>query len=65
MAHTVEVTTRVKSVNLKKHEATLEFPNGKTKTFLVRPDVKLSATDVGREVVIRATEGVAVRVEKS
>ncbi len=64
MAHTVQVTTRVQSVDLKKHEATLEFPNGKTKTFLVRGDVKLSEADVGREVVIQATEGVAIRVEK-
>ena len=64
MADTVEVTARVKSVDLNNHKATLEFPNGTTKTVAVRPDVKLSSTDVGREIVIRATEAVAVRVEK-
>jgi len=64
MADTVEVTTRVKSVDLKNHKATLEFPDGSTKTVTVRPDVKLSSTDVGREVVIRTTEAVAVSVEK-
>ncbi len=64
MADTAELTTRVKSVDLKEHKATLEFPDGSTKTVAVRPNVKLSATDVGREVVIQVTQAVAVRVEK-
>jgi hypothetical protein len=64
MADTAEVTTRVKSVDLKQHKATLEFPDGSAKTVAVRPNVKLSATDVGREVVIQVTQAVAVRVEK-
>lgn len=64
MAETVEITTRVKAVDLKNHKATLEFPDGRTKAFAVRPDVKLSASDVGREVVIQITQAVAVRVEK-
>jgi hypothetical protein len=64
MADTVEVTARVKSVDLNNHKATLEFPDGSTRTVSVRPDVKLSSTDVGREVVIRTTEAVAVSVEK-
>jgi hypothetical protein len=64
MADTVEVTARVKSVDLKHHKATLQFPDGDTKTVTVRPDVKLSSADVGREVVLRATEAVAIRVEK-
>ncbi len=64
MAETVEVTARVKSVDLKKRKATLEFPDGSTRTVSVRPDVKLSATDVGREVVIQATEAIALSVEK-
>jgi hypothetical protein len=61
---TVEVTTRVRAVDLKNHKATLEFPDGSTRTVAVRPDVKLSTTDIGREVVIRATQAVAIRVEK-
>jgi hypothetical protein len=64
MAGTAEVTTRVKSVDLEHHKATLLFPDGTTKTYAVRPDVKLSPADVGREVVIQATRSVAVRVEK-
>lgn len=64
MAETVEVTTKVKSVDLKNHKATLEFPDGSTKTVKVRRDVKISDADVGREVVIRATEALAILVEK-
>jgi hypothetical protein len=64
MADTVEVTTRVKSVDLNSHKATLEYPDGTTRTVSVRPDVKLSPEDVGREVVIRSTEAIALRVEK-
>jgi hypothetical protein len=61
---TVEITTRVRAVDLKNHKATLEFPDGSTRTVAVRPDVKLSTTDIGREVVIQATQAVAIRVEK-
>jgi hypothetical protein len=64
MADTTEVTARVKSVDLDKRKATLEFPDGTTRTVSVRPDVKLSSSDVGREIVFRATEAVAVSVEK-
>ena len=32
-ANTVELTAKVKSLNLKRHRATLEFPDGKSKTF--------------------------------
>ena len=64
MADTVEVTARVKSVDVEKRKATLEFPDGTTRTVTVRPDVKLASSDVGREIVFRATESVAVKVEK-
>jgi hypothetical protein len=64
MADTVDVTARVKSVDMKNRKATLEFPDGRTRTVSVRPDVQLSDTDVGREVVFQATESIAVKVEK-
>ncbi len=44
--------------------ATLQFPDGKAKTFVVRPDVDLTKANLGEEVVIRATEALAVVVEK-
>ena len=64
MAGTVQVTAKVKAINLKHHKATLLFPDGKSKTFAVRPDVDLTQRSVGEEVVIRVTEAVALSVDK-
>lgn len=64
MANTVQITAKVKSIDLKAHKATLEFPDGSTKTFAVRKDVGLTKGNVGDEVVIRATEALAISVEK-
>jgi len=46
------------------HTATLQLPDGSSKTFKVRPDVELTKDNVGTEVVIRTTEAVAISVEK-
>jgi hypothetical protein len=64
MADTMEFTAKVKSVDLKHHRATLQFPDGTSKTFNVRPDVELTKETVGTDVVIRTTEAIAVSVEK-
>jgi len=64
VADTTEVTAKVTSVDLKTHKARLQFPDGTAKTFSVRPDVDLSQESVGREVVIRTTDAVAINVEK-
>jgi hypothetical protein len=64
MADTAQVTARVRAVDPDRHKATLEFPDGSTKTVAVRPDVKLSLMDVGREVEIQVTQAVALRVDK-
>lgn len=64
MANTVEVTAKVRSVDLKRHTVTLQFPNGESRTFPVRPDVDLTKASLGQEVVICATETTAIRVEK-
>ncbi len=64
MANTVEVTAKVKSINLQGHKATLEFPDGTTKTIAVRKDVDLTQRKVGEAVVIRTTEALAISVEK-
>jgi phage baseplate assembly protein gpV len=47
-----------------KHKTTLQFPDGTTKTFAVRQDADLTQRKVGDEVVIRATEAVAISVKK-
>jgi Cu/Ag efflux protein CusF len=64
VAQTVQVTAKVAEIDLKNHRATLEFPDGSKKTFAVRPDVDLTQRAIGEEVVIRATESVAISVEK-
>jgi hypothetical protein len=64
VADTVQVTARVEAVDLAHHKATLRFPDGKTKTVSVRPDVELSQSSVGAEVVIRSTLALALSVEK-
>lgn len=64
MANTVQLIAKVKAIDLKHHKATLELSDGTTKTFAVRKDVDLTQRQVGEEVVIRATEAVAIAVEK-
>lgn len=64
IADTVEVTAKVSSIDLKQHKATLQFPDGTSKTFKVRPDVELTTESVGQEVVIRTTDALAISVEK-
>jgi Cu/Ag efflux protein CusF len=63
-ANTEEITAKVKAINLKHRKATLQFPDGTSHTFTVRPDVDMTKHAVGDEVVIRATEAVAISVEK-
>jgi hypothetical protein len=64
VADTVQVTARIAAIDLRNHKATLEFPNGSTRTVAVRPDVDLAQRKVGEEVVIRITEVVALQVSK-
>lgn len=64
IADSIEITAKVTAINLKKHQATLQFPDGSSKTFKVRPDVNLAQQTVGQEVVIRTTDAVAITVEK-
>ena len=64
MADTVELTAVVKSIDFKRHEATLLFLDGTTKTVPVRPDVDLTKARLGEQVVIRSTRTMALLVEK-
>jgi hypothetical protein len=60
----MEITAKVKSLDVKHQKATLLFPDGTTKTFKVRKDVDLTKQTVGTDVVMRVTEAVAISVEK-
>ena len=64
MAETVQVTAKVTAIDLKGHKATLQFPDGSTKTVAVRKDVDLTQQKLGEEVVVRCTEAVAITVAK-
>jgi len=64
MGDMVELTAVVKAVDLKRHEATLLFLDGTTKTVPVRPDVDLTKARLGEQVVIRSTRTMALLVEK-
>lgn len=64
MADTVEMTAKVVAINQARHEATVQFPDGRFHTFRVRPDVDLTKRRVGEEVVFRSTETTAIRLEK-
>jgi hypothetical protein len=63
-ANTAEVVAKVKAIDVKNQKATLVFPDGTSKTIKARPDVDLTKYAVGDEVVFRATEALAVSVEK-
>ena len=60
----MQVAATVTAIDLKRHRATLEFADGTTHTVDVRPDVDLTQRKVGEKVVIRATESLAISVEK-
>lgn len=64
MTGTTQVTATVTAIDTVGHKATLQFPDGSTRTVAVRPDVDLTQRKVGEQVVIRTTQAVAISVEK-
>ncbi len=64
MADTVQVDAKVTAIDLKNRKATLQFPDGKSKTFKVRDDVDLTKVALNDNVVIRVTEAMAIKVVK-
>jgi hypothetical protein len=64
MASTKQVTVTVTDIDRDRHVATLQYPDGRTRTIAVRPDIDLSKRSVGEKVVIRTTNIIAIRVEK-
>jgi len=64
MAETQRYNATITAINLKRHQATLRFPDGTTRTFKVRQDVDLSQRKVGDEVAFRVTVATAISIEK-
>ena len=63
-AETIQVAGKVIAIDLGQRKATLQFEDGSTETFSVRPDVDLSRHKVGERVIFRVTEMIAIWVEK-
>ena len=64
MAATQQYTATIEAINLKRHQATLRFPDGTTRTFAVRKDIDLTQRKVGERVAFRVTVAMAVAVDK-
>jgi hypothetical protein len=64
MVNAVQTTAVVTAIGLKNHKATLQFPDGSTRTITVRPDVDLTKRSVGERVTMRATQALAISVEQ-
>lgn len=64
MTETQQYTATVTAIDLKRHKATLRFPDDTTRTFAVRKDVDLSQRKVGEKVAVRVRVGVAISVEE-
>jgi hypothetical protein len=64
IAETTQVIGTVTAIDQPTRTATLRFEDGSTKTFPVRSDVDLGKRKVGEKVVFRATEMVALSVQK-
>jgi Cu/Ag efflux protein CusF len=65
VAHTIEVTGNVESVDAQKHTISVKGPAGNVRTFKVDPAVKnLDRVKKGDQVVLNFTEAVALSVTK-
>lgn len=63
VADSVEITAVVKAIDTTLQTATLEFTDGTRKTVKVRPDVQLKTEHLNRQVVIRLSSALALRVQ--
>jgi hypothetical protein len=54
----------ITSINLKKHQATLLFPDGSDRTFNVRKDVDLTHRKVGEQVTFQVAMAMAISIQK-
>jgi len=63
-SETTQATARIEVLDAKKRKVTLRYADGDSETYDVRKDVDMSKAHVGQDVLIRATEAKAIRVEK-
>ncbi|MEP4076264.1 hypothetical protein [Haloferula sp.] len=59
-----QVVATVTDINTRKRKVRLQFADGKSKRYKVRPDIDLSKRSVGEKVLISVTETIAIKLEK-
>ena len=64
MAATQQYTATITALNHKRRLATLRFPDGSVRRFVVRPDVDLAQRKVGEKVSITVTAAMAIAIVK-
>lgn len=64
MVDTARETAEVVAVDAKKHKVTLEFSDGSTKKVKVGKKVNLASVQVGDNVTVQLSEGLAISVQK-
>jgi hypothetical protein len=64
VTETQQYTAKITEINIKKHQATLSFPDGSERTFNVRKDVDLTQRKVGEEVTFQVAMAMAIAIEK-
>jgi len=62
---TQQYTATITEINLKRHQATLRFPDGSSRTFNVRKDVDLTQRKVGEEVTFQVAMATAISIERN
>jgi hypothetical protein len=61
---TEQITAKVTAINAKKHKVTLLFPDGSSKQVKVGKQVNLAAVQLGTDVTLQVSEGLALSVVK-
>ena len=64
VTETQQYTAKITDINIKRHQATLSFPDGSKRTFNMRKDVDLKERKVGEEVVFQVAMAMAISIEK-
>lgn len=64
VTETSQYVATVSAIDTKRRKVTLTFSDGSTDKFDVRPDIDLSAHQVGEKVLIRTTESLAMSMTR-
>jgi hypothetical protein len=65
ITNTTKISAKVQAVDAAAHTVTVKGPSGKERTFKVDPQVDLSTLKAGDDIVLRATDALAIDVTAS